>query len=58
MQNWNTKGKEEKQLGTLSLKLEEVKHIRSVLSKAKIEVENIYDEFTLFIFFSPGALSK
>ena len=54
MQEWNRKGKEEKQLGTLSLKLEEVKHIRSVLSKAKIEVENSFDRFTLFIRF-PGA---
>ena len=51
MQDWNREGKEGKKLGTLSLKLEEVKHIWSVLSKAKLELENSFDKFTLFIHF-------
>ena len=57
MQDWNREGNEKKKLETLSLKLEEVQHIRSVLSKAKIEVENSFGRLTLFICF-PGATPR
>jgi hypothetical protein len=49
-QEWRQEGDGIKKLETLSLKLEEVKHIRSVLSKAKIEVNKINDLVDLNLF--------